>query len=91
MQLISQESIHGIDAGQTFDVDGAEACRLIAYGYAIPASEGRTRSSNGPGHSTRWSAEHAAAVAAVRADRARRQNRRHDNDGPEPAHQPSAQ
>lgn len=40
MKLVAHESIHGVEAGQTFEVGGAEACRLVTYGYASPAKPG---------------------------------------------------
>lgn len=40
MRLIADQPFHGVHAGQTFEVDGAEACRLITYGFASPADPG---------------------------------------------------
>lgn len=40
MKLIARDPMHGVEAGEMFETDGAEACRLITYGYAAPADPG---------------------------------------------------
>ena len=40
MKLIALEPVHGVQTGQTFEADGADACRLITYGFASPADPG---------------------------------------------------
>lgn len=40
MKLIAHEAVHGVEAGQTFEAAGADACRLITYGFASPADPG---------------------------------------------------
>ena len=40
MKLIACDAIHGVKAGEAFETNGAEACRLITYGYATPADPG---------------------------------------------------
>lgn len=40
MRLIARQPVHGVKAGEKFETDGAEACRLITYGYATPAHPG---------------------------------------------------
>lgn len=40
MKLIAHQPVHGVQTGQTFEADGADACRLIMYGFAHPADPG---------------------------------------------------
>lgn len=47
MKLIALEPGHGVKTGQTFEADGADACRLIAYGFASPADPGPAEASFG--------------------------------------------
>lgn len=42
MKLIAREPVHGVEVGQAFEADGADACRLIIYGFANPAEPGPT-------------------------------------------------
>lgn len=48
MRLIALEPVHGVQVGQTFEVDGSDACRLITYGFASPADPGPEESGLGP-------------------------------------------
>lgn len=40
MKLVAHQPVHGVQAGQTFEADGTDACRLITYGFASPADPG---------------------------------------------------
>lgn len=40
MRLVVHQPVNGVQAGQTFEVDAADASRLITYGFASPVDPG---------------------------------------------------
>lgn len=65
MKLIALEPVHGVQTGQTFEADGADACRLITYGFASPADPGPEEASFGKRTKRRWP-EDASLAAELR-------------------------
>lgn len=65
MKLIALEPVPGVQAGQTFEADGADACRLIIYGLASPLDPGPENASFGTSRN-RPRPEDASLAAEVR-------------------------